>query len=112
MRILRMRVGDAAKVELDANQLDRRSIRLYEGPVESYLDGPLGMLEAGTRLYGRVWIGKDEAVVRYYEAHPVDGEPISICAVARDIAIKDKSLPGMTTLDYSGASVFVVNAYR
>jgi hypothetical protein len=107
-----MRVGDAANVELDANQINRRSMTLYEGPVESYLDGPLGSLYAGTRLYGRVWIGKRKAVVRYYEAHPVDGDPIPICAVARDIVIKDNSLPGLTTLDYSGASVFVVNSYR
>lgn len=112
MRILRMRVGDGAKVELDANQLNQRSMTLYEGPVESYLDGPLGTLEAGTRLYGRVWIGKRKAVVRYYEAHPVDGEPVPICAVVRDVLVKDHSLPGMTTLDFSGALVFVVNAYR
>jgi hypothetical protein len=112
MRILRMRVGDAADVELDANQLDQRSIRLYEGPVESYLDGPLGTLHAGTRLYGRVWIGQGKAVVRYYEAHPVDGDPVPICAVVRDLIIKDNSLPGMTTLDYSGALVFVVNSFR
>ncbi|NMO22709.1 serine/threonine protein kinase [Pyxidicoccus fallax] len=112
MRILRMRVGDAAKVELDANQIDRRNITLYDGPVESYLDGPLGMLEAGTRLYGHVWTSGRQIVVRYYEAHPVDGEPVPICAVGRDISKKSDSRPGLAVLDYSGALVFVVNSFR
>jgi hypothetical protein len=112
MRILRMRVGDAANVELDANQIDQRSITLYDGPIESYLDGPLGTLEAGTRLYGRAWTGGQQIVVRYYEAHPVDGDPVPICAVVRDSRKKSESRPGLAILDFSGASVFVVNSFR
>jgi hypothetical protein len=116
MRILRMHVGDSADVQLDANQIDAKPITLYDGPVESYLDGSLGTLETGTRLYGRVWTGGPQVVVRYYEAHPVDGDPVPICAVARlgngQLKRHPDSKPGTAVLDYSGASAFVVNAFR
>lgn len=116
MRILRMRVSDSADVELDANQIDARPITLYDGPVESFLDSPLGTLNPGTRLYGRVWTGGPQVVVRYYEAHPPDGEVVPICAVARlgkgQLRKHPDSKPGTAILDYSGASVFVVNAFR
>ncbi len=55
MRILRMRVGDAADAHLDANQMDASPVMTYDGPVESYLTESLGMLEPGTRLYGNGW---------------------------------------------------------
>jgi hypothetical protein len=116
MRILRMRVGDSADVQLDANQIDARPIMLVDGPVESYLDGSLGTLEAGTRLYGRVWTGGFQVVVRYYEARPVDGDPVKICAVARlgngQLRKRPDSKPGTAILGYSGASAFVVDAFR
>ncbi len=116
MRILRMRVSDSADVELDANQIDARPITLYDGPVESYLDSSLGTLGPGTRLYGRVWTGGPQVVVRYYEAHPPDGDVVPICAVARlgkgQLRKRPESKPGTAILDYSGASVFVVNAFR
>lgn len=116
MRILRMRVSASADVELDANQIDARPITLYDGPVESYLDSPLGTLDPGTRLYGRVWTGGPQVVVRYYEAHPPDGDVVPICAVARlgkgQLRRRPDSKPGTAILDYSGASVFVVNAFR
>ena len=116
MRILRMRVGDAADVELDANQIDARPIVLFDGPVESYLEGSLGTLEAGTRLYGRVWTGGHQVVVRYYEARPVDGDTVKICAVARlgkgQLRKRPESKPGTAILDYSGASAFVVDSFR
>ncbi|MBZ4419779.1 serine/threonine protein kinase [Myxococcus sp. RHST-1-4] len=116
MRILRMRVSDSADVELDANQIDARPITLYDGPVESFLDSPLGTLNPGTRLYGRVWTGGPQVVVRYYEAHPPDGDVVPICAVARlgkgQLRKRPDSKPGTAILDYSGASVFVVNAFR
>ncbi|MFP2928498.1 serine/threonine protein kinase [Pyxidicoccus sp. 3LG] len=116
MRILRMRVGDSADVELDANQIDARPIMLFDGPVESYLNGSLGTLEAGTRLYGRVWTGGHQVVVRYYEARPVDGDTVPICAVARlgkgQLRKRPESKPGTAILDYSGASAFVVDAFR
>jgi hypothetical protein len=116
MRILRMHVGEAADVELDANQIDASPITLYDGPVESYLDGSLGNLYPGTRLYGRVWTSGPLVVVRYYEAKPPDGETVPICAVARlgkgQLARHPESKPGTAIFDYSGASVFVVDSFR
>lgn len=116
MRILRMHVGEAADVELDANQIDASPITLYDGPVESYLDGSLGNLDPGTRLYGRVWTSGPLVVVRYYEAKPPDGETVPICAVARlgkgQLAKRPESKPGTAILDYSGAAVFVVDSFR
>jgi len=116
MKILRMRVGDSADVQLDANQIDAKPITLYDGPVESYMEGSLGTLDAGTRLYGRVWTGGPQVVVRYYQAHPVDGDPVPICAVARfggnQLRKRPDSKPGTAVLEYSGASAFVVNAFR
>ncbi|MGZ3457760.1 MAG: serine/threonine protein kinase [Archangium sp.] len=115
MRILRMHVGDATDVELDANQIDVRPITLYDGPVESYLDGSLGTLESGTRLYGRVWTSGPLVVVRYYEAKPLDGDTVPICAVARlgdQFRKRPESKPGTAILDYSNAAVFVVDSFR
>ncbi len=116
MRILRMYVGDSADVELDANQIDARPITLYDGPVESFLDGSLGTLDPGTRLYGRVWTSGPQVVVRYYEARPPRADTVPICAVARfggnQLKKSPESKPGTAILDYSGASVFVVDAFR
>jgi len=115
MRILRMQVGDATDVELDANQIDARPITLYDGPVESYLDGSLGNLDPGTRLYGRVWMSGPLVVVRYYEAKPPDGDTVPICAVARlgdQMRKRPESKPGTAILDYSSAAVFVVDSFR
>ena len=55
MKYLRMFVGEAAWVQLDANQTRAYPITLYEGPIESVLEENLGLLEAPARLYGRVW---------------------------------------------------------
>jgi hypothetical protein len=111
-----MYVGDSADVELDANQIDARPITLYDGPVESFLDGSLGTLDPGTRLYGRVWTGGPQVVVRYYEARPPRADTVPICAVARlganQLKKRPESKPGTAILDYSGASVFVVDSFR
>jgi hypothetical protein len=116
MRYLRMRVSDAGDVELDANQVSARPITLYDGPVESILDSELGTLNPGTRLYGRVWTGGPLVVVRYYEARPPDGDTMPICAVARlgngQMRKRPESKPGTAILDWSGAAVFVVDAFR
>jgi hypothetical protein len=116
MRILRMHVGDSTDVQLDANQIDASPITLYDGPVESFLDGSLGTLYPATRLYGRVWTSGPLVVVRYYEAKPPDGETVPICAVARlgdgQMRKRPESKPGTAMLDYSGASVFVVDSFR
>jgi len=116
MNILRMRVGDSADVQFDANQIDADPITLYDGPVESLLFSSLGTLETGTRLYGRVWTGGPQVVVRWYQAHPVDGDPLPICAVARfggnQLRKRPDSKPGTAILSYAGASAFVVNSFR
>ncbi len=111
-----MHVGDAADVELDANQMDARPITLYEGPVESFLEESLGALDPGTRLYGQVWTSGPQVVVRYYEAKPPRGDTVPICAVARlgrgQMRKKPESKPGTAILDYSGALAFVVDSFR
>jgi hypothetical protein len=115
MRILRMQVGDGTDVELDANQIDMRPITLYDGPVESVLDGSLGMLEPVTRLYGRVWTSGPLVVVRYYEAKPPDGDTVPICAVARfgeQFRKRPESKPGTAIVEFSNAAVFVVDSFR
>jgi hypothetical protein len=116
MRVLKLSVGDGSTVELDTNQSDTSPIILYEGPVESMLLGSLGPLPPVTRLYGRVWTSGPQVIVRYYEAHPPDEEPIPVCAVARlargQMQKKPESKPGMAILEFSRAGVFVVNSFR
>lgn len=116
MRILRMHVSDSSDVELDANQIDARPITLYDGPVESVLDGSLGTLDPLTRLYGRVWTSGPQVVVRYYEAKPPDGDTVPICAVARlgdgQLRKRPESKPGTAIVEFSNASVFVVDSFR
>lgn len=117
MSYLRMFVGEAAVVELDANQSLARSITLYDGPIETVLEEDLGLLEAPARLYGRVWTGGPQVVIRYYEAQPVKGgNKIPICAVARlgmgQLRKHPESKPGTAILDHSRAGVFIVDEFR
>ncbi len=116
MRILGLHVGDGSSVELDVNQTETTPITLYDGPVESMLNSSLGPLPGVTRLYGWVWTGGPQVVVRYYEAHPPDGEPIPICAVARlangQMKKKPESTPGTALMEFSSAGVFIVNSFR
>lgn len=116
MRILGLEVGDGAGVELDVNQADDSPITLYEGPVESDLNSPLGPLSPATRLYGRVWTGGPQVVIRYYEAHPPNRSKFPICAVARlargQMKKRPESKPGTAILEFSSAGVFIVDAFR
>ncbi|OJT22520.1 serine/threonine protein kinase [Archangium sp. Cb G35] len=116
MRRLGLSVGDSSDVELDVNQTDASPITLYDGPVESMLNSPLGTLPAVTRLYGRVWTGGQQVVIRYYEVHPPDEEPIPICAVARlargQLRKKPESKPGTAILEFSSAGLYIVNSFR
>ncbi|ATB42124.1 serine/threonine protein kinase [Cystobacter fuscus] len=116
MRYMRLRVGDDAWVSLDANQLDARRITLYDGPIESMLDEDLGILESTTRLYGQVWTSGPQVVIRWYEAHPPDGEKVPICAVARlsrdQMRKLPESKPGMAILEGSKAAAYIVDAFR
>ena len=116
MRLLRIRVGDAAFVDLDVNQMDTSPITVYDGPIESMLVDALGPLESPTRLYGKVWTGGPQVVIRYYQAHPPDGDVIPICAVARlsrgQLKKQPGSKPGMAILEFSKAGVYIVNSFR
>ncbi len=116
MRILRLHVGDGASVELDVNQADTSPITLYDGPLESDLNTSLGLLDPPTRLYGQVWTGGPQVVIRYYEAHPPDGDKIPICAVARlargQLKKKPESKPGTAILEFSSAGVYIVESFR
>lgn len=116
MRILGLRVGDGSFVELDINQDDVSPITLYDGPIESMLKRDLGPLEVTTRLYGRVWTGGPQVVVRYYEAHPPDRDKFPICAMARlskgQLRKRPESKPGTAILDFSTAGVDIVDSFR
>ncbi len=116
MRYMKIRVGDAALMELDANQISSRRVTLYDGPLESMLMEDLGTLEATTRLYGQVWTGGPQVVIRYYEAHPPESEKVPICAVARlsydQMRKRPESLPGTAILDGSQAAAYAVDAFR
>jgi hypothetical protein len=116
MRILRLHVGDSAMVDLDANQIWSRRVTLYDGPIESVMQEGFGKLDAATRLYGRVWTGGPQVVIRYYEAHPPDGDKIPICAVARlgldQMRKLPESKPGTAILEGSIAAAYIVDAFR
>jgi len=68
------------------------------------------------RLYGRVWTGGSQVVIRYYAAHPPGGDKVPICAVARLAKGQPKKLPGskpgMAILEFSVAGVYTVNEFR
>lgn len=116
MRYLRLDVGDAGHVELDLNQADTSPITLYDGPIESELTSSLGIFDPPTRLYGRVWTGGPQVVIRYYEARPPYGDITPICAVARLARGQMKKLPGSkpgtAIVEFSSAGVWVVDAFR
>jgi hypothetical protein len=116
MRYMKLRVGDAAWVDLDANQLDSKRITLYDGPIESMLSEELGTLEATTRLYGQVWTAGPQVVIRWYEAQPPNSEKVPICAVARlsrdQMRKRPESKPGMAILDGSTAAAYIVDSFR
>ncbi|WP_375759623.1 hypothetical protein [Corallococcus exercitus] len=117
MNYLRMFVGEAAWVQLDANQTRARPITLYDGNIESVLEENIGLLEAPARLYGRVWTDGPQVVIRYYAAQPVKGgDQVPICAVARlgqgQLRKRPESKPGTAILDSPRAGVYIVNEFR
>jgi hypothetical protein len=116
MNYLRMFVGASAWVQIDANQ-SRGPITLYDGPIESQLEDDLGLVESPARLYGWVWTGGPQPVIRYYEAHPLrGGDKVPICAVARlglgQLRKRPESKPGTAILDSHLAGVYIVDEFR
>jgi len=116
MRYLKVRVGDAALIQLDANQMSAQPVTLYDGPVESVLVDNLGTLDSPSRLYGWIWTGGPQIVVRYYEAHPMDGDKVPVCAVARlgkgQMRKRPESTPGTAIVEHNMATAFIVDSYR
>jgi hypothetical protein len=94
MRYLRLRVGIARWWN---------STRIRSGADES-------------RSNGRVWTAGPQVVIRYYAAHPVDGDRVPICAVARlgngQMRKLPGSKPGTAILEGSIAAAFIVDAFR
>lgn len=115
MRALGLRPSMAARLEVDANNVEREPLTVFPGPVESMLREPLGQLSTGTRLYGRIWTAKRAVVIRYYKAQQPDGEPLSICAVARmaggQLEAKPGKYPGSAELQFSSAYAYVVEDF-
>ncbi len=116
MKYMRVVVGDAAWVLIDANQ-SAGPITLYDGPIESQLQGDLGNIFAPSRLYGYVWTSGPQAVIRYYAAHRLDGgDEVPICAVARlglgQLKKLPQSKPGTAVLEHHRATVYVVDQFR
>jgi hypothetical protein len=116
MRILRLRPGDSTKAEIGANQSAADFVIVNDGPVESVLADYLGYLPPTTRLYGQIWTGGPNVVIRYYEARPPDGDPIPLCAVARlsggGLRKRPGPRPGSAVLEVSRVSVHIVDAFR
>ncbi|RKH82017.1 hypothetical protein D7Y21_29300 [Corallococcus sp. AB045] len=117
MRYLQLYVGEAAWVQLDANQSRAETITLYDGPIESVLDEDIGTLESPLRLYGRVWTGGAQPVIRYYEAQFLKGKDrVPICAVARlgfgQLRKRPESKPGTAILNSPRAGVYIVDEFR
>jgi hypothetical protein len=116
MRYLRLRPGDSALAVIDANQNSQETISVNDGPVESFLSSFLNSLPPTTRLYGQIWTGGPNVVIRYYEARPPDGEAIPICAVARlgqgQLKKLPGSLPGNALLGFYQANVYIVDGFR
>jgi hypothetical protein len=116
MRILRLRPGDTSMAEVDANQSAQDSITINDGPIESVLREDLGYLPSTTRLYGQIWTGGPNVVIRYYEARPPDGESIPLCAVARlsggGMLKRPGPHPGSAVLEFSRTGIYIVDGFR
>lgn len=116
MQILGLEAGMGAWARVDRNQVDASPIRVYDGPIEGMLIEDLGPLPTGTLLYGKVWTGGPQVVIRYYEAKPEDRPALPICSVARlaggQLRKLPGSLPGMAILEGSDTFVDAVDAFR
>lgn len=115
MGALKLRTGDSAHVELDANQFEREPLTINDGPIESIMLERMGKLEGTSRLYGRVWTRGPRVVIRYYWAQEAGANRMPICAVARlgsgQLESKPGRFPGSAELPYSGARAFIVESF-
>ena len=115
MRILQLRPGDSAMADVDTSQAEQTPISLNDGPVESMLRESMGFFGPGTTLYGQIWTGGPSVVIRYYEARPLDGERVKICAVARlgygNMRKLPGSKPGNALLEFSKTSIVLVDEF-
>jgi len=118
MRLMRLRPGQSAWIDVDLNKQGQDNITVNDGPIESRLREELGpVLGAGTLLYGKVWTSGPDVVIRYYQAQPRDaGPPIDICAVARlsegQMRKKPGPAPGSALLEFGIAAVYTVDNFR
>jgi hypothetical protein len=116
MKILRLRPGDSSTIVVDANQTSQSPIIVSDGPIESFLEDSLGFLDPLTRMYGQVWTGGTNVIIRYYEARPPDGEPLPICAVARlghgQLRKVPGPNPGTAQLEFPIAGIYIVDGFR
>ena len=116
MRALRLRVGNSAHAEIDANQFERKPLTVFPGPVESMITERLGPIGTASRFYGRIWVTQRGVVIRYYHAAQPDGETFPICAVARrdagEMMGKPGAYPGSMELESSTMWIFIVEDFR
>jgi hypothetical protein len=116
MKLLNLHPGDTASVVLDANKETLESITLTDGPVEGKLGSRLGPFPERTLLYGQVWTGGPDVVIRYYEARYQGGERVPICAVAREtqggLTKLPSSRPGVAAIEDDYAVIAIVDAFR
>ena len=116
MRYLRLHVGDSALVDLDANQIGAGVSRSTTGPLRASCERTLARWRRRLAYTGRSGRRGPQVVIRYYEAHPMDGDKVPICAVARlsddQMRKLPESKPGTAILDGSVAAAYVVDAFR
>ena len=109
-------VSERAPINIDPARSDQVPLPLFEGPIESLLEDELGPLPAGTRLYGRIWTGGPDVVIRYLEARPPRGQTIPFCGVAHDgsdgMTKRPDSPPGSGIIPDGAAIIRVVDAFR
>jgi hypothetical protein len=116
MRELDATEGARTWILIDRMQRDRKPVVIADGPIESILDGQIGDVTKGTRLFGHVWTTAPEVVIRYHEALLPDGTRIPFCAVAEEGGgglFKHVNSPrGVAILEDNQTGLRVVGAYN
>jgi hypothetical protein len=116
MKLLNLRPGDTASIVVDANKEGQEPMSITDGPVEGSLSSKLGPFPEGTLLYGQIWTGGPEVVIRYYEARYQGGERVPLCGVAREsqsgLVKLPGSRPGVAVIEDDFARIAIVDAFR